>query len=64
MEPTFSAGDLIILHREDVYQVGDVISFWDEGSLTTHRVISQAPEELTTKGDFNNAQDSRPVPAD
>ena len=41
MEPAFSAGDLIIIHRETSYQVGDIVSFWDEGSLTTHRLIGQ-----------------------
>lgn len=64
MEPAFSAGDMLIIHREESYQVDDVISFWDEGSLTTHRIISQGPEGFTTKGDFNNAQDSRPVSPD
>lgn len=63
MEPTFSAGDILIIHREESYQVGDVISFWDEGGLTTHRIIGQGSEGFTTKGDFNNAEDSRPVTA-
>ena len=64
MEPAFSAGDLIIIHRETSYQVGDIVSFWDEGSLTTHRLIGQGPEGFITKGDFNNTQDGRPVSPD
>lgn len=64
MEPAFSAGDWIVIHREDSYQVGDCISFWEDGSLMTHRIIARGPEGFTTKGDFNNVQDTRPVLAD
>lgn len=64
MEPAFSAGDMLIIHREESYAVGDVISFRDEGGLTTHRIVGQGPEGFTTKGDFNNAEDSRPVSPD
>lgn len=61
MEPALSAGDLAIVHREGSYQVGDVVAFWDGGSLTTHRIVADGPEGFVTKGDFNNAQDALPV---
>ena len=63
MEPALSAGDLVVVHREDGYRVGDVVAFWDEGSLTTHRLVAEAPEGFATKGDANNVQDGRPVAA-
>ena len=61
MEPALSAGDLAIVHREGSYRVGDVVAFWDGGSLTTHRIVADGPEGFVTKGDFNNAQDALPV---
>ena len=41
--------------------MGDVVAFWDGGSLTTHRIVADGPEGFVTKGDFNNAQDALPV---
>ncbi len=61
MEPALSASDLAIVHREGSYRVGDVVAFWDGGSLTTHRIVADGPEGFVTKGDFNNAQDALPV---
>ncbi len=62
MEPAFSAGDFLIIHKEADYRVGDVVTFQDEGALTTHRIVEESPRGFTTKGDFNNAQDFQPVP--
>lgn len=64
MEPTFSTGDLLIIRREKAYQIGDMITFWDEGGLTTHRIIDEGEEGFITKGDYNPVRDSRPVPVD
>lgn len=64
MEPALSVGDLAVIHQEEKYQVGDVIAFWDEGVLTTHRAVSEGSDGFVTKGDFNNAQDARPVAAE
>ncbi len=64
MEPAFSAGDVLVIHREAEYAPGEVVTFRDEGALTTHRIVAGGPEGFTTKGDFNNAPDSRPVPAE
>ena len=63
MEPAFSAGDFLIIHKEADYRVGDVVTFQDEGALTTHRIVEESPPgALPPKGDFNNAQDFQPVP--
>lgn len=61
MEPAVSVGDLMVVHQEEAYRVGDVVAFWDGGSLTTHRIVAQTPAGFITKGDANNAQDSQPV---
>ena len=74
MYPEIESGDLIICHTiaaEDV-QVNDVISFYDPmgngTSVVTHRVLEIREEngELSfiTKGDNNNVEDQKPVPAD
>lgn len=64
MEPALSTGDLAVVHREASYQAGDVVAFWDGGSLTTHRIVAEGPEGFVTKGDSNNVQDPRPVAPD
>lgn len=62
MEPTFSAGDLIIVMEPDALAVGDIVVYQDSGSLVVHRIIAMDGEILTTQGDANNAPDS-PVSA-
>ena len=74
MYPVIESGDLIICQTADPedIRVNDVISFFDpEGSGTaviTHRVIEILENEqglsFKTKGDNNNTEDKRPVPAE
>lgn len=69
MEPSFSAGDLLISTRIDAVdiKVGDVITAPDPaGRLITHRVVSvddgitPTSRLVTMKGDANRAQDVSP----
>ncbi len=74
MDPAISAGDMIIVRREDpdLINVGDVISFYnpqniEKKGVITHRVIGIEEEAdgtrtFTTKGDANNTPDPVPVP--
>lgn len=64
MEPQIAAGDFIVIHAEDEYAVGDVITFYDSarGEYVTHRIIQITESGFTTKGDANNAQDLFTVP--
>ncbi|MCD8364569.1 MAG: signal peptidase I [Clostridiales bacterium] len=74
MYPEFSSGDLIICRTADPeeVEVGDVISFFDPqssgSSVVSHRVIEITEEDgsiaFITQGDYNNAADSVPVPAE
>ena len=63
-------GDLIITKTADVnsIKVGDIISFMENSSVVTHRVIGTGTENgvltFTTKGDANNTEDMDGVPAD
>lgn len=65
MEPTLLVGDLLIVHEQDSYKVGDIITYRRDGNLYTHRVveiIQNSDIEYITRGDFNNVNDE-PAPA-
>lgn len=57
MEPSFSAGDLIIVKEAEIYAVDDIVVFQDKNSLIVHRIIKTDGETVTTKGDANNTAD-------
>ena len=57
MEPEMSVGDLIVVHEDDDYVVGDVVVFQESGMLITHRIVDIQEDEYVTKGDANNAED-------
>lgn len=57
MEPAFSAGDLLILHRERSYGPDDIITFTEDGALITHRIVEERPDGFITRGDANNTAD-------
>lgn len=64
MEPAVSAGDVIIIHRQKSYETGDVITYRDGGTLTTHRIVAENDEGFQTRGDANNIADDSLVPPD
>ena len=60
MEDEIKTNDIIIdklLKREDKLDIGDIISFEEEKSIITHRIISMSGDTIITKGDANNTQD-------
>lgn len=57
MEPEISVNDLIIVHKQDTYKVGDVITYKSGDSAVTHRIIEKSGGYYTTKGDSNNTPD-------
>lgn len=61
MEPAVSVDDLIIVHREKDYHVGDVISYESGNVVVTHRIIEKSGNVFTTQGDANNSPDLLPV---
>lgn len=63
MEPELPVGSLLLIHREESYKVGEIVTYEDEsGSLVTHRLASLENGEAVTKGDANNTEDA-PFPA-
>lgn len=57
MEPEFSPGDMLLIKRQQEYEVGDVVTYEEQGSFITHRIIEQDENSYLTKGDANNAPD-------
>ena len=61
MEPEISVHDLVIVHEEDSYAIGDVITYEYENAVVTHHIIADTPEGYITKGEANNTEDRFPV---
>ena len=62
MSGSIEINDMIIIHAEDTYTTGDVITFYSGNSLVTHRIVGETERGFITKGDANNAADLYPVP--
>lgn len=63
MEPALSVDDLIFNHEQECYGEGDIITFQNGDSLTTHRIIEVTEKGYVTQGDANNTADLDEVPA-
>lgn len=61
MSGSIEINDMIIIHAEDTYTTGDVITFYSGNSLVTHRIVGETERGFITKGDANNAADLYPV---
>ncbi len=61
MEPEISVGSLLLVKRIDPFEVkeGDVITFYSNAVVVSHRVLSNNTFErtFTTKGDANENRD-------
>ena len=57
MEPTLNVKDFIIVKESDKYNVGDIITYNEDNSYITHRIIKINGDTLVTKGDANNSED-------
>lgn len=57
MEPAFSPGDLLIIKKQNSYTAGDIVTYQEQGSFITHRIVETNGTSILTKGDSNNAPD-------
>lgn len=57
MIPTINVDDVIIVKLDDEYEVGDIVTYNDNGSFVTHRIIEINDDKYITKGDANNTSD-------
>ena len=60
MEPKFHIGDLVIVHEQPIYQVGDAIVYQNQQleNFVFHRILSQQLGHYTLKGDNNSWVDT------
>ena len=62
MEPTISAGDLVICKEQDSYNVNDPVLFEEQGFLVLHRIVDIDEDgDFITKGDANNVNDKAEI---
>ncbi len=59
MAPTMNKGDLIMIGRDpyDSLKEGDVVTFYMDGELVTHRIEAKVGDEYITKGMANGISD-------
>ena len=57
MRPTIEVGDALVVRPVDVVDVGDVLTFTQQGHVVTHRVTSIRESGYETKGDANPSAD-------
>ena len=57
MEPAIKQNDVILVHSENEYSLGDVVTFKGEKAYITHRIVNITGSSIVTKGDANNAKD-------
>lgn len=57
MEPAIKTKDMVVVKLTDKYKVNDVITFEQDGSFVTHRILKANKNNLLTKGDANDSED-------
>jgi len=63
MEPVLTMDDVILVKENSKFKQDDIISFFHEGVVITHRVVNIDNNKITVKGDANNAIDA-PINSD
>lgn len=65
MSDTINVDDMVIIHRQDSYSNGDIITYISSnGNLITHRIQETTKDGYITKGDANNTPDKEIVAKD
>lgn len=57
MEPSVSVNDMVVIHEQESYEEGDIVSYQNGSMLVTHRVRSVTDGGYITQGDANNTDD-------
>lgn len=57
MAPTFQKGDIVIVKIEKQVQEQDIITYKQNNSFITHRIIKKEGNSIIAKGDNNSTQD-------
>ena len=57
MEPTIHVNSLILIKESNNYKEKDIVTYYDNNSYVTHRIVSVDKDTIITKGDANNTED-------
>lgn len=57
MAPGIIKNDIIIIKKQDKYQIDDIITYIKDKSFITHRIVGEKDKFYLTKGDANNIGD-------
>ena len=57
MEPAVSVNDMVVIHEQESYEPGDIVSYQSGSMLVTHRVAAVTDGGYITRGDANNTDD-------
>ncbi len=57
MGQTAPVGSLVLSRAQSEYRVGDVINFWQNERIYTHRIVGEDNKGFITKGDMNHSND-------
>lgn len=63
MSPILHVGDMVVLQKQDRYQVGDVIQFSRNRVFYLHRIVEETKDGFLTQGDANPIVDFQAVKA-
>jgi len=66
MSPAINTGDIILISKTNPEEIkeGDIITFREEKTFTTHRVIEIVNNSFKTKGDANEDPDAKIIKAE
>ena len=55
MEPKFHFGDLVLVRRQDTYQIGDAVTYQNAelGRFVFHRIVNIQTDRFILQGDHN-----------
>lgn len=56
MEPTISPGDIVVIHKQQSFAVGDIVAYRSDKPIT-HRIVEKTRNGYITQGDANSADD-------
>lgn len=58
MEPNIRVNDLVIVNSHSNIKENDIVTYENNGSYITHRIVKIDKEKIITKGDANNTEDN------
>lgn len=62
MRPTMNVGDVILVYENGIFDLGDVVTYYDGANrVVTHRIVEKDGDKLTTKGDANKDSDRQKI---